>query len=414
MRSTLESHATGHQGIARPQQRLRDALEGGDLATALSWREDDALLRALTTGISSYYSAQFERSAAVFDSAAMLADDRITASVSRNALALVTNDMARPYQPRRLERLLIPYYGMMSYVQLADWDGAAVEARRLESLLAQYALQRDDAERATHALLHHLAGVVLEQAGQAMDAEVSYRSAHALDRSYAERVLTGTRAGSESNRAGEGEILLVLESGFVAHRSSESIDLVLGEENDSSRVAMAMAVAVLRRSARVWGAEARLSLDGDDATMRDRRMIGGALLDDAAGADERRERFAVLARATGRAVAKRAVTRAVKDRRGKVAGAVAGVGAALLERADIRSWHLLPQELVVFRFAARAGYHQVAVEFGEGAERRSVAVGPVLVRAGRVNMAALRLWQPRAGAAGSPRRLAESAVARPR
>ncbi|HET9684792.1 MAG TPA: hypothetical protein VFP15_11865, partial [Gemmatimonadaceae bacterium] len=97
LRSTFSGYATGNDGIARPQQRLRDALSRGDFKSALGWREDDELLRRLDVGIASYYAAQFERSAAVLDSAALLADDRITASLSKDALALVTSDLARPY-----------------------------------------------------------------------------------------------------------------------------------------------------------------------------------------------------------------------------------------------------------------------------------------------------------------------------
>src|SRR3954465_7784156 len=135
VRSTVGAYATGPNGIARPQQELREALARSDFATALGWQEDDALLRALSTGASSYYASQFSRSVAVLDSAALLADDRITNSVSANAVALVSNDLARPYQARRTERLFIPYYAMLAYTRLEQWEDAAVEARRLSDLL---------------------------------------------------------------------------------------------------------------------------------------------------------------------------------------------------------------------------------------------------------------------------------------
>src|SRR4051794_25936647 len=82
LRSTIGAYETGPNGIARPQQELRDALARADFAAALGWPEDDALLRALGTGASSYYAAQFARSATVLDSAALIADDRITNSLS--------------------------------------------------------------------------------------------------------------------------------------------------------------------------------------------------------------------------------------------------------------------------------------------------------------------------------------------
>ena len=68
LRATVGAYETGPNGIARPQQQLREALVRADFSTALGWREDDALLRALNVGVSSYYASQFARSAAVLDS----------------------------------------------------------------------------------------------------------------------------------------------------------------------------------------------------------------------------------------------------------------------------------------------------------------------------------------------------------
>lgn len=97
LRATFAGYATGRGGITRSQQTLRDALVDQDFVKALGWHDDDALLQSLTTGVAAYYAGQFARSAAVLDTSALLADDRITASLSKDGLALVTNDMARPY-----------------------------------------------------------------------------------------------------------------------------------------------------------------------------------------------------------------------------------------------------------------------------------------------------------------------------
>lgn len=422
LRSTVGGYEAGRSGISRPQQRLRDALVHGDFPTALAWRDDDALLRGLTMGISSYYASQFGRSAALLDSAALLADDRITASVSRNALALLTNDMARPYQPRRTERLFIPYYGMLSFAQLGDWEDAAVEARRLVSLLAQYADGRDDSERATHAAMHYLAGAVFERAGERNEAAVAYRAAHALSEGYREAV--------QPAPAGQGEVVVIVERGFVAHRATEAINLYLGEDRDSLRAGDEVrARAATRITERVWRMERdlprsrgpRVSADRDDddsywlsvafpALRRSPRPRGGdprlvvdgaeaegmrvvALVDEAAAADERRERAGVVTRSLARAAAKYAVTKAVRDKKGEVAGTLANIGVSLLERADVRSWHLLPQEIAVLRVRLPAGTHQLRLDLGDRGSERGVAVGSVTVQPGVLAIAALRLWR---------------------
>ena len=400
LRATMHGYEMGPAGIARPQHRLREALAHEDFKTALGWREDDALLRALNTGVSSYYAMQFARSAAVLDSAALMADDRITTSVSRNGLALLTNDLARAYQPRRTERLFIAYYGMLAYARLEQWEDAAIEARRLSALLTQYAPDRADGERATHATLHSLAGAVFERAGERSEADVAHRNARALEPS-------APNADWRSARGG-GEVLVVVERGFVAHRVTESINVFLGDaEQDSLRgdgdprrprrprgsdddggYWLAVAFPALRRSEHPQVGEPTLVVDG--AATQASRMA--SVLDDAVAADERRERSSFITRAIVRAVAKHVVTKAVKDKQGDVAGTIVNISASLLERADVRSWHLLPQELTLLRVRVPSGERSMRLQLGDAADGRIVELGTVNVRPGMTTIASVRLW----------------------
>ena len=87
LRATVSGYVKERNGITRSQQRLRDALADADYVKALAWHEDDALLQVMVRGIAAYYAGQFARSAAVLDTAALLADDRVIASLSKDALA---------------------------------------------------------------------------------------------------------------------------------------------------------------------------------------------------------------------------------------------------------------------------------------------------------------------------------------
>ncbi|MFI5257373.1 MAG: hypothetical protein ACHQRK_08950, partial [Gemmatimonadales bacterium] len=355
LRATIGGYATGPRGISRAQQRLRNDLSRGDYKAALAWHEDDALLQRLDVGIASYYAAQYQRSAAEMDTAALIADDRITASLSKDALALVTNDMARPYQPRRTERLFIPYYAMLAYARLDQWEDAAVEARRLVALLEQYADDRDDGERALHASLHELAGGVFERAGEHDDARVAYRAALSL---------RPARPVDDRQRppAGTGELRVVVERGFVAHLVTETLRIRLGDDRDTPREVRGEQVAVLREavapsggwgpsgpsgasgttvsapvhdspprhphgdddtewltiafpalrpSPRPWGGAVRLTVDN---TLE--RDGVAARVDDARTADESRERISIVARAAAGAAPQRAGAKAVEGREG--------------------------------------------------------------------------------------------------
>ncbi len=435
VRATMAGYSTGPNGIASPQLRFRRALMEGNFVKAFAWRDDDALLQSLSMGAAAFYAKQYARSAAVLDTAALLADDRITASLSRNGLALVTNDLARPYQVRRTERLFIPYYAMLAYVQLGAWEDAAVEARRVVSLLAQYGEDRYAGERDVHGAMQHLAGAVFERTGALDDARVAYRAAHALRAALPE-------ARVEPWDTGDGELLVVVERGFVAHRTTETFDVFLdandrdslrlagdGHRRATSRIAqranagathgrsslsilasaasgprdrshgdddaddedyhVTVAYPALRRSPRPWGGALRLAIE-------DRVMDGmevASMIDDASAADADRERVSIAVRAVSRAVAKYAVTKAVEDKSGKVMGRIANIGGAMLERADVRSWHVLPQEITLLRVRVPAGTRAVRVQVGDGSAVRTVEIGDLVVRPGELTIAPVRLWR---------------------
>ena len=455
LRTTLRGYDLGPEGIARPQHRLREALAAGDFVRALAWREDDGLLERLTRATSAYYAGQFLRAGALLDTAALVSDDRITARLSQEALALVTNDNARPYRPRRTERLFIPYYGMLAYGRAGSWSDAAVEARRLGALLAQHEGDRDESERPLHAALEHLSGAVLERAGFADEARVAYRAAN--------RMLERAPDPVPAPGVDEGELLVVLERGFVAHRVTEKIDLYLGDDdrrlrerdprrpaadasnddtvaardprrttNASSVLApagapapdteaetarpphrrrhqrddgdgywVAVAFPVLRHSARPWGTPAQLLVDRRVAEPTVRLA---SVVDDATSADERRDRIAMLARAAARAGAKYALAKAAKDKQGELAGTLANYGASLLERADVRSWHLLPQEIQLVRASVRAGTRDVRLEVTDRGGMRTIDLGRVTVRPGAMTIQTVRIWREERGAAVLARR----------
>ena len=439
VRATFAGYSTGPNGIATPQHRFRRALMDGNFVKVFAWREDDALLRSLTTGAAAFYAKQYARSAAVLDTAALLADDRITASLSRNGLALVTNDLARPYQARRTERLFIPYYAMLAYVQIGAWEDAAVEARRVVSLLAQYGDDRQAGERDVHGAMQHLAGAVFERTGALDDARVAYRAAHAL-----RAALPAASAGRPG--ASDGELLLVVERGFVAHRTTETFDAYIGgSDRDSLRLAgdghrravsriaqragaggthgrnatsllssvspsfgdrsrhdeyrdddendrdyhVTVAYPALRRSPRPWGGALRLAVDDSVVDA----IEVSSVIDDASAADADRERAGIAVRAVARAVAKYAVTKVVEDKTGKVMGTIANIGGALLERADVRSWHVLPQEITLLRVRVPAGTRAVRVQAGDGWAVRTVEIGNLVVRPGELPIRPVRLWR---------------------
>jgi hypothetical protein len=174
-------------GLTESDWVLRRSMASGgfDSAAALvapngALEPDDELLAALYRGSTLYYAGKFGTAGGALDAAAVIADDRFTKSISKNLLALVSNDGALPYEPSQTERLMMNYYGMLDYLRRDDPIGAAVEARRISALLESFDSRKDSVDVPTRALMNYLAGATFEAAGEKADAEVSYRVARAL------------------------------------------------------------------------------------------------------------------------------------------------------------------------------------------------------------------------------------------
>ncbi len=231
-RSASSSRSVAPSGLPWGDELLRRRLAMGSFDAALvqlngkqDGAPDDDLLRALFQGQVAFYAGQWTESAAAFAKADRLTEERYTKSASRGVLSLLTNDRVLRYVPARTERLFSPYYAMLARVQSGDVAGAAVDARRLSALLERSAGDLDPDERATHAALRDVAGAVFEAAGEWNDAAVSYRNAALLRGASPAEVdaIALQVPGGDS-----ATLLVVVESGFVAHYVEQTLALPIG------------------------------------------------------------------------------------------------------------------------------------------------------------------------------------------
>ncbi len=212
-------------GLHRSDDRLRRLLMAGQPDSALTRvtdkgtaAPDDELLRSLYAGILAHYAGAYDSSNAALQRAADLAEDRYTKSVSRAALSLVTSDRTLAYEPGWTERLLIHYYGALNRLRQRDTEGAAVEARRLASLLEREEERaRDPRTTPLLALLRTFTGVVFEAAGEWNDADVAYRNA-LRQAPRGDSLLTLPPLPDTL-----GEVVVLIERGYVAHRVEQSV-----------------------------------------------------------------------------------------------------------------------------------------------------------------------------------------------
>ena len=231
----MHSYDLAPNGLTRTENGWRTMLAAGradTLGFRLAYNAEksdapgDELLRLLYLGTAAHYGRDYTKSNEYLEAAAALSDDRITKSLSRSALSLISNDGVLPYLPSHSERLLIPYYAAMNYIALGRMEDAAVEARRLAALLEA---DKDETDlsgdvRSLRSTLRSFTGTIFEAAGHRNDALVAYRNAVALGG------VVDTSFVSRPASADSGSVVVMLENGFVAHRIEQNLFVWLGPD----------------------------------------------------------------------------------------------------------------------------------------------------------------------------------------
>jgi tetratricopeptide (TPR) repeat protein len=480
MTRTARSYAIAPSGLDVWEDALRRSLAAGQFEDA--WRRSaseeaggpgDRLLRALYAGAAAHYAGRYAESAEALERAGEIADERYTRSASKGALALVTNDRALAYVPGQTERAMVHYYALLDYLALDDVEGAAVEARRLSALLQRYVDGgRDPLDASTRAVLRYLAGVAFEAAGNPGDAGVAYRNARLL-LAEARLPMAGLRwpdsLPASAADGAFGDVVVVVEQGFVAHRVDQSLHVRLGDADgrrlaaagdrgeDVQRVVSRVVSSLTGEADGGLYADARVReirlLDDDAprdtpetaetaetaesvheaiaaatsprrtaallklawpayrrpaaslvpvrvASSADTTAMPLALrgdLSDAVVADFKRDRARLLSRLLVRAAARHALTQQVGRKHSELGDIFASVTGSVLERADTRSWHLLPGTISVVRLRMPVGRHTIRLDAGgaalaTGAADDARTIGEVDVHAGRVTVLSTRIW----------------------
>jgi len=490
---------TGPHGLSSYDDELRRLStlgrfdEAATLAEVEAGAAGDDVLAALNRAIVEHYAGRYEESNELLEAAELEIEERFTKSVSRAALSLVTNDRALAWLPSRAERPMVHVYGALNYLALGERDEAAVEARRLARVLDEM-VDEDGAEaldaetRQLYRSLRYFTGAVFEQAGEWNDADVAYRLAGV---GAARGAATGQADGTEHVSAETSGVVVLVESGFVAHRVERSVNLLVGADelddlrygSESRRLRFARCFSQRRldRPMNAWGASHGDWCDGiryssgggrksgkkDNLTYlmrvawptmyrplsaapvgpvrafggsgagdiptltaaRDATALGSLPLDavtpppegeadasgfappavpgssvvsaDLSGAVIRafnRQAPEMLVKSVARAAVKYAVVQAIEDGArkedetlGDVAAVVGNAFAALTERADTRSWTLLPAQIQLVRLPLPPGRHDVWV-VADGGAGRTLDIGEVDVRPGRVTVVSVRAW----------------------
>lgn len=270
---------------------------------------------------------------------------------------------------------------------------------------------------------------------------------------------SGVPAGRES-----GDLVVLVEHGWAAHRAEEDVHVPVfpeeiegleGKDDDDVGVAEAAGRITTRLLGNLAEQSAWGSAFDEHPAARWASALSGAhvlkfawpvyrleasrpagvrvLVGDTAAAlatvedvssgvvrEFEKRRPLILTRAVGRGVVKylasRELEKKAEEEGGEVAGYVAGrlanFAGNALERADTRSWSLLPDRISVARVSLPPGEHRVRIEVRDGEGVDTLDLGTVTVRPGERVFRSRRVWGVEEG--GPERRPRWDRRARPR
>lgn len=385
----LPGCATYSLGIAKVEQETGSRNLVGALKSLdeLKLTGADQMLYHLNKATLLRLQGDYAASNQQFESAKSLMEKLGAISLVEQTGSVAVNDTLKAYQGTAYEQLLIHAFEELNYLQSGSFDEAAVEARQFD--IKQRLIAADDPSEAylSGAFVRYLNGMAYEQVGESDSARIDYLKA--VEGYEAQSGITGfgapaalkadlerlesplprhtpvTRSTGVFKQAAiasdEGEVVFMLHDG-LGPTLAENVVRIANPDPRHGTAIMSIAVpAFVQRPVPV----ANFELSGDD------RSAVSELVEDvnALARKSLEDRLpAITARAVARMVVKNAMAKNLKNQNGDSGGAllmsiVTDVSAIVSERADTRSWSLLPGNILMARLTLPQGMHDLKVKY---------------------------------------------------
>ena len=388
----LPGCATYSVGIAKVEQQTSNHNLDGALKSLdkLKLTGTDQMLYYLNKGTLLHYQGNYTASNQQFESAKSLMDKLSAISLLEQTGSIMVNDTMKSYEGVPNEQLLIYAFEELNYLQSGNVDEAAVEARQFDIKQRLIAGKDLSAKYLYGAFVRYLNGMTYEEVGEKDSARIDYRKAvdgykaqssftgfgvpaalkADLDRlenpqTKSRPVAAGKSAGSKTqspDARNNGEVVFILNDG-LGPTLAENIVSVANPDPQHGTAILSVAVPkFVQRPVPV--ARFEISDGSESATselVEDVNAIARKSLEDRLPA--------ITARAVARMVAKNAMAKKIKNQSENAgSGAlllsiVTDVGAIVSERADTRSWSLLPGNFLMARLALPSGTHDLKVAY---------------------------------------------------
>ena len=387
----LPGCATYSVGIAKVEhetsnRNLDSALKSLD---ELKLTGADQILYYLNKGTLLRFKGDYAGSNQQFESAKRLMEKLGAISVVEQTGSVVVNDTMKAYEGVGNEQLLIYAFEELNYLQSGNVDEAAVEARQFDIKQRLIAGKDPYATYLSGAFVRYLNGMTYEEVGESDSARIDYRKAvdgynaqssftrfgvppalkadldrledpHAKNRIASVQSSDGIAEQSSAAR-NDGEVVFILHDGLGPSLAENIVSIPNPDPQHGTAI---LSVAVPRFVQRpVPVARFELSegtLEASSELVENVNAIARKSLDDRLPA--------ITARAVARMVVKNSMARNIKNQGGDSGAAVlmsivTDVGAIVTERADTRSWSLLPGNILMARLVLPQGTHDLKATY---------------------------------------------------
>lgn len=369
----LQGCATYSAGFVK----IESAAANRDLTGAIKSLDElklsgaDEALHHLNKGTLLRLQENYTESNKHFDVAKNLADKLSAISATEQVASVAVNDTLKAYEGLPSEQLMLYSFEALNYLQLGELDSAAVEARQFDLKQGLLAKKNGNAKYLSGAFVRYLNSMVYEAVGERDSARIEMNKA--LEGYKAQNSSFGVPQGVvtdlarlEARKPPVSEAVFILHNGLGPSLNEFTIRVANPNPQNGSALLSLAIPKFSKRSVPVDHVTLSAgSVSANSEIVEDINDIAEKSLNDRIPA--------ITARALARMLVKNVAAKAVKDKTkdqgglGLLMSIAADVGTAVSERADTRTWSLLPGNINMARLPLSAGKHNIiATYYGPG------------------------------------------------
>ena len=352
------------------QQNWKAALD--DLKEGLKDEEDgpDQLLYLLDLGLVAHTAGEFQTSNHYLLKAESIAEIKDYTSLANEAATLLVSDNIKHYKGEDFEKVLIHVYLAMNFAEMGNLEGALVEARKVNRVLRKM-IHEGKRKYELSAFAFYLSGLLYEAKKEFDNAYVSYKKAYRVAPNFDLIQKDLLRLSRRLNRPSDlnrwektfrKKIVKEFKNESTSKEVNATSELIVFFENGISPIKVphrrfgSIPVFRPRRNPVVY-AEVKVNDQVVDRTQVLEDIEKKAI-------HNLNQKYAgLIAKKVAGAAAKIVVGDQVeKATDSRALGVLTKIALFAADRADVRSWNLLPKDLQVARIALKPGTYRVGLK----------------------------------------------------